>query len=312
VAWSPDGKLGVLVTHPEDELSRGRTSEELETLKTQSPADLQISPSTIYVFDAESESWQEIYRLERKYIYEPFWSPDGQWLAFAVRGSVWAFHPLQADDGIYVIRPDGSDLRQLSAVEAGILGWLGNGILLQHVLAPYPATDYAIDLLTLDGELKSLFESERSAYYNLAPDGSALLVSDAQGVSAHSPQKAVDLLALEGSILHTYGTFSNQSASIFSTAWSDDGVQIAFASLRRVYVSPRGGNPREVYVADDTFVQPTIWQMQFSPDQQYLLLDVYDGVPKLVSVALDGGEATQVTWPGLNLDYQARNFSWRP
>jgi len=87
---------------------------------------------------------------------------------------------------------------------------------------------------------------------------------------------------------------------------------VAFANLRRVYLAPRDGDPREIYVADDTYVEPSFWQIQFSPDQKYLLLDVYDGMPKFVSVALESGQATTLQWPGINPEEQPTKFSWRP
>jgi hypothetical protein len=312
LAWSRDGKFGVLVTHPEDELSRGRTLDELNQLKTQSPADFQVSTSTIYLFDAETDTWRDLYHAERKFIYTPVWSADGQWLAFAVRSSVWAIHPIQADDGIYVIHPDGSGLKQLAAVDATTLGWVGSRVIVQHTVDPYPAIDYAIEMLALDGQVTPLFASTRMAYYNLAPDGGALLVTDGQGERSGGPQKSVDLLALDGSITHSFGIYNNMTQSIWTTAWSSDSSQIAFANLRRAYVAPRNGDPREVYLADDTYVEPSFWNMQFSPDQKSLLMDVYDGMPRLVVVSLESGQSTVLTWKGMAPEEQATNFSWRP
>lgn len=312
LTWSRDGKYGVFVIHPEDDLSRGRTKEELNQLKIQTPADFQVSTSTIYLFDAETDAWRELYHAESKFIYSPVWSADGQWLAFAMRSSVWAFHPIQAEDGIYVIRPDGSQLFQLASVDATILGWVGSSVALQRTVSPYPAVDYAIEMLTLDGQKTSLFASTRLAYYNLAPDGGALLVTDAQSENSGGPQKSVELLALDGSVTHSFGIYSNMTQSIWVTDWSSDSSQIAFANLRRVYVAPRSGVPHEVYLAADTYVEPSIWNMQFSPDQKYLLLDVYDGIPKLVVIALESGQSNELAWQGINLDQQASNFSWRP
>lgn len=312
IIWSRDGRLGAVVVHPEDELSRGRTKEELDQLMTQSPADLQTSDSSLYLFDAENDQWRELVRMERKFIYTPVWSADGQWLAFAVRRSMWAFHPLDPDDGIYVVRPDGSQLKQLAAMDASPLGWVGNSVAVIHTLQPYPAIGYAIELLDMDGRVTTLFNSSRKAYYALAPDGGSLLVTDAQGESDNSPQKSVELLALDGSVTHSFGVFNNMTASIYAADWSRDSSQIAFASLRRVYVAPRQGEPAQVYAADDSLVEPRISALQFSPDQQYLLMDVYDGLVKLVVVALDSGQAAELVWEGMNSDEQPAFFSWRP
>jgi hypothetical protein len=312
IAWSHDGKFGALAIHPQDELSHGRTMEEMNQLQTQSPADFQVATSTIYLFDAETEAWQEVYHADRKFIYTPVWSIDGQWLAFAMKSSVWAFHPLQPEDGIYVVHPDGSGLKQLGAVDATILGWVGNSVFVQRTINPYPATDYAFEMLTLDRQITSLFTSTRMAYYNPAPDGGALLVTDAQGGNSGSSQKSVDLLALDGSITHTFGTYSNMTQSIWATAWSDDSSMIAYANLRRVYVAPCDGDPREVYLADDTYVEPSILNIQFSPDQKSLLLHVNDGMPKLVVVSLESGQSTELNWEGMKSEEQATHFSWRP
>src|SRR3989304_2586129 len=96
-------------------------------------------------------------------------------------------------------------------------------------------------MLTLDGEITPLFESSRMALYSLAPDGSALLAADAQGEFPGSPAKAVNVLALDGAVAHTFGTFRSYSFSIYPLTWSQDGSMVAFPSMQRVYVGPRDG-----------------------------------------------------------------------
>lgn len=326
MAWSPDGRYGLLVTHPEDELSIGKTMEELENLKKQSPSEFEVSPSTIHMFDAQTNSWSEVYNSRRKFFSSPHWSPDGQWIAFVVTNSPWAFHPLDADDGIYIVHPDGSESKQLSAIHAHILGWIGNSILLQKPDGIFPSIDYRtsrMELLTMDGEIKPLFETDRVAFYTLAPDGGALLVADAQGESGGSSIKAVDMLALDGSVTHSFGTFDNYASSIYPSVWSPDGSLVAFANLRRVYVAPPEGlgwtsgavgippELREIYEADDTFVQPSFWNFQFSNDNKYLLMDVYDGMPHFVTVSLETGETVNLEIKGMTESEQAIWFSWR-
>lgn len=327
LVWSPDGRYGLLVTHPEDELSTGKTKDELEQLAWQSPADFEISPSTLYLFDAQLNTWQEVYRAERKFFFTPVWSPDGQWVAFQVLNSVWAFHPSQADDGIYLVRPDGSELQQLSAVNASIQGWVGNSLLLQRRQGVYPATNYTFELLFLNGEIKPLFSSDRQAFYALAPAGGALLAGDAPGETNNTPTKSVDVLALDGSVIQPLGTFSNYISGIYPFAWSPDVSLVAFANQRRVYIGtrtaqpallgsgvglPADGSVREVYVADDTYVEPSFWKFQFSSDNQYLLMDVYDGTPHFVAIALETGQARPVEIKGLMHTEQVGFFSWRP
>jgi Tol biopolymer transport system component len=43
--------------------------------------------------------------------FRPAWSPDGQWIAFMSNHDHW-------NDNIYIIRPDATDLRQLTDSDA--------------------------------------------------------------------------------------------------------------------------------------------------------------------------------------------------
>lgn len=327
LAWSPDGRYGLLIVHPEDELSSGKTKEELAEIKKQSPSEFNLSPSMLYMFDSENNAWTELYRAERKFFRSPHWSPDGQWIAFTVTNSPWAYHPLDADDGVYIVNPDSSGVKQVSAVHANILGWIGNSILLQRPKGLYPSIDYRtsyMEMLSLDGEIKTLFETDRVAIFTLSPDGGAILAADAQSESLGSPVKTVDILALDGSTTRTFGAFTNHTASIYPSAWSPDGSLVAFANLRRVYVAqsksvglPDGiagvsSEVHEVYAANDEFVQPYLMSLGFSKDNKYLLMDVYDGVPHFEVVSLETGQSVRLEIKGMTDSEQAGSFSWRP
>ena len=317
MAWSPDAKYAALVTHPKDDLSKGSTPAELQALKSQSPDQFKVAASTVYLFDAETSAWRELYRLDRKYIYAPVWSANGQWLAFAVRSSPWAFHPNQADDGVYVIHPDGSGLKQLSSADGVVLGWVGSSVAIQRRTKPYPALDAAIELLSLNGGVTSLFTSARPALYQLSPDGGALLAIDSGSEDNVIPLKAADVLALDGSITHSLGSFDNRTGVALGF-WSPDSTLAGISSLRRAYVSAAGGAPRQVYQANDAYVEPSIPYMQFSRDNQFLLLSVWDGIPKLVIVSLENDQARTVTWGGIkpeDFDFSGQTadyFSWQP
>lgn len=313
--WSRDGRYAAMVTHPQDALLEGATKEELEQLEKKNPADFEINPSTLYIYDTLTNTWKEIYRANRKYIDMGVWSPDGQWFSFTMASSMWAFHPFQADDGVYIIHPDGTGLRKLlNANRPAILGWIGSSIVVMESSWTSAADGTSrIEMITQGGELKPLFETSRIAFYFLDPNGGSLLATDSAVLDAPTPQKAVDLLALDGSVLHSYGVYNNWTSPISGGTWSGDGSQIAFASQRRVYVAPRNGMPREVYVADDHFVDdPSITNIQFSPNQKYLLMQVYDGRVKLVSVSLENAQAAPLPWP-YNDDFkQPSFFSWQP
>ncbi len=332
LAWSPDGRFGLLVIHPQDDITRGEPTDSWEDIKKKDLKDLEISPSVLYLFDAENETWRELYRAERKFFHSPRWSRDGQWVAFNVASSLFSFHPFQADDGVYIVRPDGSDLKQLGG-NGNILGWVGENILLVRNLKPGSSTDFShvVEKLGFDGQLTTLFELSYRVRYALAPDGSSLLTVDGPARAGGSPQITVNLLALDGSVIRSFGTFSNNTPAYFPAVWSPDGSWVAFANLRRLLIGPRAGrfltagdtfgfapDIREVYVADDQSISPDFLDVQFSPDNKYLLAEVYEGSPHFVVVSLDNGSSTSPVIPHLDpfvVDEEYLGvpsfFSWR-
>ena len=190
---------------------------------------------------------------------------------------------------------------------------------------------HVVEKLNFDGQVTTLFESSRLARYALAPDGGSLLTADSATRDGGSPQKAVDVLALDGSVIRSFGTFSNFSSAVFPIVWSPDGSQVAFANLRRLYVAPRvsqldfpadtfGVRPdtREVYVADDTNITPDYVDVQFSHDNQYLLMQVYEGFTHFVVVSLESGQSAPLAIPHMDPFVWDDNylgdpsfFSWR-
>lgn len=332
LTWSPDGRYGLIVIHPPDDLTRGWTAEEWEQFKKADLKDLKISSSTLYIFNAENDTWSELYSADRKFFYSAHWSSDGQWIAFTVASSLLTIHPSQADDGIYVVHADGHGLQRLGG-NGYILGWLGDSILSFRYLHPGSSMDFShiVEKLNFDGQVTTLFESSRLVHYALAPDGGSLLAADSTTRDGGSPQKAVDVLALDGSIIRSFGTFSNFSSAVFPFVWSQDGSQVAFANLRRLYVAPRvsqldsisdtfGVPPdtREVYVANDTYIAPDYVDLQFSHDNKYLLMQVYEGYTHFVIVSLESGESTSLAIPHMDPFLMDNNylgdlsfFSWR-
>lgn len=329
--WSPDGRYGVITIHPPDDITKGWTAEEWEQFKTRKLEDLNISPSTLYLFDAETDTWRALYSADRKFFHSSHWSPDGQWIAFTVSSSLITIHPSQPDDGVYIVHPDGSDL-QLLGGEGYILGWVGDSIITRRSLDPASGSfAHVVEKVSLDGQVTKLFESSRLASYSLAHDGGSLLAADGATREGGNPVKEINVLALDGSEIRSFGALSNRTSAIFPFVWSPDGTQVAFANLRRLYVAPRvsqldipsgivGVPPdsREVYVASDEFVTPFFTDLEFSRDNKFLVMQVYEGDTHFVVVSLETGQATPLAIPHLDPFVVDDNylgtpafFSWR-
>lgn len=145
--------------------------------------------------------------------YHPVWSPDGEWIAFT--------HGLS---GLYVVRPDGSGLRQVSASELiQPVGWFPAG---RQLLATVPGPDgeevLTIQVATGAAEKSFAFDSPRGGFAALAPDGRRFAFSaPVFGEPAHG----VSLANLDGTGLRLLATFGAESGR--PTAWSPDGAWLA-------------------------------------------------------------------------------------
>jgi len=332
LTWSPDGRYGLIFVHPPDDFTKGWTAEELEQFKKRKLEDINISASTFYLFDAKNDSWSELFRADRKFFYSVRWSPDGQWIAFTVASSMLTIHPFQADDGVYIVHPDGTGLQRVGR-DGYALGWVGESLVIRRFLHPGSENDFShvVEKLSRDGQATRLFESSRLANYALAPDGGSLLAADGATREGGNPLKTVNVLALDGSVIRSFGIFSNYYSAISPFVWSWDGSQVAFANLRRIYVAPRvsqmnlvtdaAGIPpdtREVYAASDERTSPWVNNLVFSRDNKYLLMQVYEGYTHFVVISLESGQSKPLSVSHLDPFVIDENylgnisfFSWR-
>jgi Tol biopolymer transport system component len=176
--------------------------------------------------------------LPNEYLVKPSWSADGEWIAFLNESGT------QGD--IYLIRPDGTDLRRLTdsnnISRDGDLVWSPDGKQLAYSVYR-DETIVEIYVMDVEDALQGVAVSQQltdspAFTWNLvtswSPDGSRLAFS-----SDRDGNTEIYLMNVDGS---NVVRLTNNLASDTQPDWSPDGKQIAFTS-------DRDGNT-EIYVLD--------------------------------------------------------------
>lgn len=297
--WSPDGGKGLALEIFNAEMDWGMR---------------QVPPSRMYVFDPVENEWTTIFETTDFIIgrgMNSLWSPDGNWIAFTLRTVDGTGK--SENEKLFVIHPDGSGMKMVFSPATPRFSWAGNRLLLQT----YEDLDdvdsdvviYAINPESNQAEL--IFKPDRFASLHPAHDGKTLAYADQQNQKNPTPIKEIRLLDLSGNVLQVMGSYSNMYTGIFPVVWSADDSHIAFGNFGRMYIGGLNGDPVEIFKADDSHVQPGIWNAAFSPDGNYVLLEVYDGMPKLVAVSVDGKFQHTVIWEGQGDLDQPISASWQ-
>ena len=259
--------------------------------------------TSLFLFDPEQETWQPL--AEFSYIDPPFWSPNGEWLAFRVQDGM-------GSDEIYVVRQDGTQLTNLSAEEKlpvdgrpyVLNGWINGNVILRG------RNDMIFLVRVENGSVRPLFEApEAKSLFVPSPDGSLLAYFEIM-----DQKTTLKLLTPDGNPLRELVSFQN--VSIHPITWSPDGKQIAFAKTsadpskgQDVYVIGLDGrNLQQVYHSNSASVTDVI----FSPDGKYLLMPDDDPTGRHIFVVnLSTLEQHMLQAPGLRLDWWWLMPSWK-
>jgi Tol biopolymer transport system component len=103
--------------------------------------------------------------------FVPVWSPDGAWIAFSYLGG--GLNPAPELNGVFVVRPDGTDLRKLAPDSDSNLSWSPDGRSL--AFGGSGGAVHIVDVVTGSARVLSATANLQSKAPVWAPDGSFLV-----------------------------------------------------------------------------------------------------------------------------------------
>ncbi len=212
----------------------------------------------------------------------PDWSPDGRLIAFASDRGLGGI-------GIYVIRPDGSGLRQLFRGVASDVDWSPDGRRLVFV-----GTDGIYVVRKEGGRPMRVLRGGRFSYPAWAPDGRELAVVKEK----RDFTTGVYIVNVDGSGIRRLTSLHLSAAS--EPTWSPDGHQIAVQSGSDRIVAVRIADGRRRRVTDVESFSPA-----WSPDGRLIAFHCSDANDLCVANADGSGDVRRVASDG-------GNPSWAP
>jgi len=257
IAWSPDGKLAAFA------FPRGQPR----------------PGASLYLFEVATGEWRLI--AEFPQIDVPLFASKGDWIAFRI----------QDERGVeqeYVVRVDGSGLRNLTASKAlpqadrpyVVDGWIGDNVILRSGRPGHEGNVYLVR--ASDGAVRSLFASQLTkAMFVPSPDGSLLAWTE---FNTASQTNTLKVIAPDGSTYRELATFQG---TLYPITWSPQITYLAF----NVYGAPNTVGD-EVYIIRrdgrglrQVLRSEGVQRLLFSPDGMYLIVAA-PGVDPLVAIDL--------------------------
>ena len=289
LSWSPDGDLAAFSypDHPDG------------------------TPYQLWLFDASANTWTSLF--EYAYIDPPFWSLDGDWIAFRVQDGL-------GGEDVYAIQRDGSGLKNLTSTGSLPVegrpyvmdGWINGNIIVRSAKPGSEGTAYLIRVA--DGHVQPMFDALRTkSVFTPSRDGAWLAYDD---YNYDSQKHTLFVMEPDGANRVELASFTG--GSLYPIVWSQDSKRLAFVYYMD-YV--QNSNPTaDVYIINrngtglkQVYRGVTVGSILFSPDGNYLLVDETTSPTggHLFAVNLDTLDRRILQAPGLSLDTDWYLPSWR-
>jgi len=290
IRWSPDGEFGAFAY----------------------PDDPDGTPFKLFLYDPETDAWTTL--AQGPYIDPPFWSPDGNWLAFRQQDGL-------GGEDVFVVRRDGTGLKNLTA--SGKLppegrpyvmdGWLTENIIVRSALAGGDVGDVYL-VRAEDGVVRPMFETQLTKNQHFpSSDGRFLAFDD---YDYDSRKHVLRMSEPDGANPVDLATFSG--GSLYPIVWSPDNERIAFVYYTLFGVGPTTADvyivARDGHNLTQLYRGGTVGRILFSPDGRFLLVEDSDTPSggQFYVVDLTTLEPHLLQAPGLALDVHWYAPSWRP
>jgi dipeptidyl aminopeptidase/acylaminoacyl peptidase len=301
---SPDGKrIAFVIQEPKDPKKPG-----------------QAADTNIWVVASDGSEPPRLFASSPKNETQPRWSPDGRYMAFLSNRSNPIGKEKEASSQIYIMRTDGGEAVQLTAVEGGVevFRWSPDSNQIAFTVRdPLSAEElkkekerddavrvdhnykyarlWAVDIQTPKAEQLTKQDFNVNDF-SWSPDGSELAASVSPTPrldDVYWSQKLVLVRRLTGEVVRT---LSNTISG--NPAWSPDGKTIAmfeFTSQRiadRLAIVPATGG--ESHVLLDNY-RGTPWDFQWTPDSKYLFAESTEGTKmKILKVDVKVGSIVEL------------------
>lgn len=172
---------------------------------------------SIHTVDLDGQNVRRLTDKKNVWDSSPTWSPDGHMIAFAreYRGDDGQFH-----EEIWLMNADGTNKRQIQALEGGSPEFMQDGRLLYHT----KTRPNQINIANIDGtEITQLTNDDSNNYQpKISPDGKHIAY-----LANRDGNQEVYVMAINGS---NQTRITKNSISEWDPAWSLDGSKVLFSS----------------------------------------------------------------------------------